>query len=426
MTTFRQTAPLIKGVEKINFEPPVYFELPSGAPLFIIKGGEQEVVKIDLVFKAGNWYEASKLESWMAAAMLTEGTIRLKAAEIVDKIDFYGAQLGAHSHFDNSYLTILSLKKHLPQLLPLLAEMVQESTLPHNEFEIVRQKRKQSALVDAEKVSLMAQRQFLRSLFGNNHPYAPISTPEQYDLVTREGATRHYKSYYSSNRLTIVASGDVDESVISMIDKWFGQNWNNNNININRTSEIISLSEKQIYLPKDGANQNAISIGRRVPPQMHPDSQGLKILSAILGGYFGSRLMSNLREEKGITYGIQSSIISFVHEAVFLIHAEVATQHSKEAVSEIFIEMKKLSDKLISKKELEPLRNYLTGRLLEDFDGPFARAQSFTSLYEAGLEVDYFSKTLETIRTITPKQIRTLARHYFDPESMITVVAGQV
>ena len=425
MSSFRKIAPPVHSVEKIDFIEPEHQLLPGGTSFFTLYGGTQEVVKLDFSFKAGTWFESSRLESMMAASMIAEGTSSKTAREIADRIDFYGAQLSSIPYYDNNYISLLSLKKHLPHLLPLLAEIIQDASFPENEFEITRQKRKQRALVDAEKVGLVAQRNFLRTLMGKEHPYAPIASPDTYDTVTLEGAKSHYMRHYYSANATLFASGDVDENVQKMIVENFGPGWGTP-FPYKRDQPLVhSSSEKKIFIERENANQNAVTIGKRVPTQHHPDSAGLKLLTTIFGGYFGSRLMSNLREEKGLTYGIHASVVSFVRDAIFMIHAEVTAEKTEEAIKEIFFEMQRLRDELVPESELEPLRSFLLGRMLEDFDGPFARSQSFSSLYEAELKVDYFDKIINAIKTTTPEQIRELARTYFDPDTMYIVAAGK-
>ena len=425
MSPFRKIAPEVHSVDKIDFIEPEFQLLPGGTSFFTLYGGTQEVVKLDFSFKAGNWYENSKLDSLMAASLISEGTTGKTAREIADKIDFYGAQLSSVPYYDSNYVSLLSLKKHLPHLIPLLAEIIQEASFPAHEFEISRQKRRQRALVDAEKVGIVAQRAFLRTLLGPDHPYAPVASPEAYDSVTLQGAINHYKRYYYSSNATLFASGDVDEEVKKMIVEHFGLAWGTPSSFKTDQVAVQSSSERISFIERDSANQNAVTIGKRVPTQHHPDSPGLKLLTTIFGGYFGSRLMSNLREEKGLTYGIHASVVSFVQEAIFMIHAEVTAEKTEEAIKEIFNEMQRLRDELVPESELGPLRSFLSGRMLEDFDGPFARSQSFSSLYEAGLKVDYFDKIIHGIKTTTPEQIRELARKYFDPETMFTVAAGK-
>jgi predicted Zn-dependent peptidase len=425
MSAFRKIAPPVNSVEKIDFVEPIHLLLPGGTSFFTLYGGTQEVVKLDFSFKAGTWYENAKLESLMAASLISEGTSGKTARQIADRIDFYGAQFSSHPYFDNNYISLLSLKKHLPHLLPLLAEVIQDASFPENEFEIIRQKRKQRALVDAEKVGLVAQRFFMRALMGSGHPYAPIPSPDAYDEATLEGAKSHYRRHYYSANATLFASGDVDEGVQKMIVDNFGTAWGTPFPFKKDQPQVQSSQEKRVFIERESANQNAITIGKFVPNQHHADSAGLKLVTTILGGYFGSRLMSNLREEKGYTYGIHASVVSFVREALFMVHAEVTAEKTDDAIKEIFFEMQRLREDLVPESELEPLRSFLLGRMLEDFDGPFARSQSFSSLYEAGLDVGYFDTIIQTIKTITPERIRELAVTYLDPESMYTVAAGK-
>jgi zinc protease len=424
MIVNRKIAPPINNVDHIEYHYPEHIILPGGTNLFVMNGGEQEVVKLDFSMKAGSWYEQNKLESLMTANMLTEGTSSMKASEIADRIDFYGAQFSSIPYYDNNYISLVTLKRHLPQLLPIIADMLRDSIFPENEFEIVRQKRIQRALVDAERVGLMAQRRFLREMFGESHPYSPVASPDAYKIVTREGVKIHYQHNYGSERMNIVGSGQVDDEVKSLIINSFGEKWGGSANPQNNVPIIQPNSNNYIFIEKPGANQNAMTIGKLFPIQHHPDMPGIKVLVTIFGGYFGSRLMTNLREEKGLTYSIHASAISFIHQGIFMVHAEVAADKTEEAIKEVFREMEKLREEPVPEEELQPLRNYMLGRILEEFDGPFARAQSFSSLQDAGLDFSYFDRMIETIRTITPLKIQELARKYLDPATMTTVVAG--
>lgn len=424
MTLNRNTPPAIYSVDHVEYQKPKHIILPGGVDLFVVNGGDQEVVKLDFAFKAGSWYSKSKLESLMAAAMLQEGTSRFKATEIANTFDFYGTQFSSQSHYDYNYISLLSLKKHLPHLLPLIFEIISDSVFPENEFEIVRQKRKQRAIIDAEKVGIISQRTFLRNLFIDEHPYAPVSSPDSYDFVTLEGAKAHFRKHYASDKMTIIASGHVDQGVEKLISDNFGRSWgsmiDDNPGNFEKKVQV----EKSIFIEKPGANQNAVAIGKHFPTQNHPDYPGIKLLCTIFGGYFGSRLMSNLREEKGLTYSIHASPVSFVHNGILLVSAEVKTEKTDEAVKEIYREMEKLCEELITEKELGPVQNYMLGRILEDFDGPFARAQNFAALHEMNMDYDYFERLIQTIKTATPKEIRETARKYLTPDTMTCVIAG--
>ena len=420
----RNRQPKIWEVDRVEYIEPARHRLTNGVELFVMKSGDQEVVKIDFSFKAGSWYGASALESSMAASMLQEGTKNLNASEIALQFDFYGAQFSSTSSYDYSYMSLLSLKKYLPQLLPLVSEIITNASFPEEEFEILRRKRKQRAIVDAGKVSFMAQKIFLRNLLGQDHPYAPIASPDFYDTVSLEGVKSHYHNYYIPSNMSVIASGFVDTEVIRLIENHFSSDWGRKIPTRSTKDYQLPVADKTIFVEKEGANQNAVAIGKLFPTQNHPDFPGIKVLCTILGGYFGSRLMSNIREKKGYTYSIQALPVSFLHNGVFLIFAEVKTDKTEETVEEIFHELRVLNTELISREELIPVQNYLSGRILEDFDGPFARAHTFSLLKEAGMDFEYYQKLINTIKTITPESLRTLARQYLVPETMSTVIAG--
>ena len=424
MNLNRNTPPKIYSVDGVEYIEPKCHKLSNGVELFTMKSGDQEVVKLDFMFKAGSWYAKSRLDSMMAALMLQEGTESLNASQIANTFDFYGAQFSSNSSYDNNYVTLVALNKYLPELLPLVSDILTNASFPESEFEILRQKRKQKALVDAERVGLVAQRGFLRNLFGEGHPYAPVASPASYDTLLLSDVKQHYKNFYRSDNMSIIASGFIDSTVIELIAANFSLSWGKNDSAITNDCYRLPKAKKSITIEKEGANQNAIAIGKLFPKQDHPDFPGLKLLCTILGGYFGSRLMTNIREEKGYTYGIQASPISFQQEGVLLIFAEVKMDKTSEAIKEVFYEMDRLTKELITEQELIPIQNYLLGRILEDFDGPFARAQTFASLREVELNFDYYTKLIETFKTTTPQQIRALAKKYLKADSMITVVAG--
>ena len=422
----RNQQPEIYPVEKINFLEPEEHRLSNGSSVYMMHGGDQEIVKLDFLFRAGSWYDKRKLDSVMAASMLHEGTSSRKAAQLADTFDFYGAQFNSSPYYDNSYVSFLCLKKHLSTLLPIVSDIFRDSVFPENEFEILRQKRKQKALVDSKTVGLMAQRTFLRKVMGKNHPYAPIESYSYYDKVTRENAYDFYRKHYTSDRMNIIASGQVDKELLQLLEQSFGAPWG---ISIDDEPDISlwqAPAPEQFEVHKKGASQNAIAIGRLMPTLDHPDYPALRVLITLLGGFYGSRLMKNLREDKGYTYSVHASAIPFLHQGVLLIFSEVGTEVSNDAVKQIYSEMERLQNEPVPEDELEMVRSYMMGRILREFDGPFAMAQSFETIYEFGLGYGYYERLIETVRNITPAQIQNLAQHYLSPKDMIQVIAGNV
>lgn len=422
----RNQQPDISPVGKINFLEPEKHQLSNGSSVYLMHGGEQEIVKLDFLFRAGSWYDKRKLDSVMAASMLHEGTTSRTAAQLADTFDFYGAQFSASPYYDNSYVSFLSLKKHLPTLLPVVANIFRDSVFPENEFEILRQKRKQKALVDSKTVGITAQRTFLRKIMGSHHPYAPINSFDLYDKVTRDHAHDFYRNHYTSERMNIIASGLVDNETLAILEESFGTPWGGSSDYAPDISHLQLPAPEKVDIHKKGASQNAIAIGRLMPTRNHPDYPALKVLLTLLGGFYGSRLMKNLREDKGYTYSVHSSAIPFLHQGIFLTFSEVGTEVSADAVKQIYHEMERLQNELVPEDELEMVRSYMMGRVLREFDGPFAMSQSFETIFEFGLTYGYYERLIETIRNITPNEIQDLAQQYLSPDSMTQVVAGRV
>jgi len=170
--------------------------------------------------------------------------------------------------------------------------------------------------------------------------------------------------------------------------------------------------------------QSAIRIGAPSINKRHEDYQGLKVLNVILGGYFGSRLMKNIREEKGYTYGINSSVVSLNLTGLISISTEVSNKFTRCAIDEIYKEIRRLQSEPVDKEELSVVRNYMLGELVRMFDGPFASAESFRSAWEYGLDNSYYKRFADRIQSIEPDELKALAQKYYNTDDLYEVTAG--
>ena len=150
------------------------------------------------------------------------------------------------------------------------------------------------------------------------------------------------------------------------------------------------------------------------------------MLNTILGGYFGSRLMANIREDKGYTYGIGSGLASFVNGGYFAVSTEVGADVTKQTLEEIYKEIAILRKDLVSSNELETVRNYILGHFLRSVDGPFSLADKFKGIWEFGLDYSYFDNYFAAVKTVTPKELRDLANKYLKEEDLIECVVGKM
>jgi len=425
----RKTPPDFKTVERINLIEAVETPLNNGIPLYLIDAGTQDLVKIELIFPAGSWHQPSPLLASTANAMLNEGTSRYSSEEIAEKIDYYGAFLEIECGKDFAYVSLYTLNKHLKNTLPVLEEIVKNSIFPKGEFKTYLQNRKQRFIVNLEKVGIVASKKFNEMLFGNDHPYGHNVTLNDFDRLKRKDVVGFYDRFYKLDACKIIAAGKIPDDLIGLLNKHFGSG---KGLKVMAETSVTSPSPPagggsrgEVFIPKKDALQSAIRIGKKLFTKKHPDYMSMQVLNTVLGGYFGSRLMANIREDKGYTYGIYSALVSLQSEGCFFISTETGVDVCNQAIDEIYRELKRLREELIPDDELQLVKNYLLGALLRSIDGPFALADKFKGIMEYGLDYSYYSKLVDTIKEITSVKLNDLANKYLRQEDMYQVVVGK-
>ncbi len=419
----RTIQPPIKDIVSLTLPHPVLHHLDNGVVVYESKMGTQEILKLEIVFFAGRPFEDKKLISRPTSRLLKEGTLHRKSAEIAEIVDFYGGTLSMPYNLDTSNIVLYSLNKYFERLLPLIAEIITEPAFAEEELRIFKENSKQSLQVDLTKNDVVAYREITELIFGSDHPYGYNSFPESYANIHREDILRHFKKNYDLSNCIIFISGKTDNAVLDLLNKYLGQ------IKTNNTRRIVNLDyalnpPKVVKYERSNTVQTAIRIGRRMFNKTHKDFKGFYMLNTILGGYFGSRLMMNIREEKGYTYNIYSSLDSMLYDGYFNLATEVGNEFVEKTLAEIYIEFERLKTELVGDEELEMVRNYLMGTMMGMLDGPFNIAEVVKTMTIENLEYEDFNDLVNTITTISPEQLRDLARKYLNKEEMFQVTVG--
>jgi zinc protease len=426
MTLNRNIAPNFHQIKKIDFLNVKKHILDNGIELNSINGGSQEIIKLDFIFSAGIWHEKKPLTASSTNKLIKEGTQSYTAYEIAEGIDNYGAFLEVENGFDSSTVTLYTLNKHLNQVLPFVKEVICQPKLSENEFDIHKNNSIECYKINLEKVSFVARKEFSSLIFGHDHPYENNPNIDNYNSLTINNIREFHHNYYGLNNCKILISGKVTNEIISTLNTFFGTEKVSHKAT-ESLSKIESKSiKKNIYVEKKNALQSAIRIGRLMPNKLHPDYFGLKVFNTILGGYFGSRLMSNIREDKGYTYGIGSGLISLKNSGYFFISTEVGTNVTKDALTEIYKELELMLNEEVSNEELDLVRNYMLGQFLKSCDGSFNMANLFESANSYGLDYSFYQNYIDTIKTITPKTIMELGVKYFNKSELKEVVVGKI
>lgn len=420
----RTIAPEFKQIEEISLIQASPKFLDNGIKLYTIDAGEQELVRIEFIFRNVNWDETRPLQAYATNALLIEGTSRLSSFEISESIDSYGAFIQPEYSFDYSSFTLYTLSKHLDAVLPIIKEILTDAIFAQEELDTLIRNQKQKLLVSLEKNDVVTRRVFNHSLFGNS-TYGYIVEAEDYDKIDRMQLLEYYKKAYQPNNCTIIASGKVNQVTISKVNAYFGSAWETNSDFTINAFNFPQNSGETLYIDKPDSLQSAIRVGQISVSRTHPDFPALQFLNTVLGGYFGSRLMANIREEKGYTYGIGSAQVSLFNAGYFLIASEVGTDVCSSTMIEIEKEINLLRTELIPNDELELVRNYMLGSFLGSLENAFSHAEKFKSIFLSGLDYDYYARYIQVIKKISAEDLLNLANKYWQFDRFNKVITGK-
>lgn len=421
----RTVPPEIRDAVDFDFKlPPINkHSLDNGLPLYWLDAGVQDVIQVDWVFPAGLWQEQIPSVAHATAGLLKSGTNKYSSAQINEALEFYGAQLKVSAGNDYAIVTLYALTRHLRALLPMVFEILTDSTFPEAELETHKRNAIQKLLINLRQCEFVANQKIDAFLFGEEHPYGRYSRKEKMEALKREDVLSFYKECYRLDNVKIFMGGKVGDDEVKSINAVFGQMNITQSIPEKKQYPITPATERKHRIANDpNGVQGAIRIGREFPNRHHPDYTPMVVLNTLFGGYFGSRLMSNIREEKGFTYGIYSSLSPEVSGGSLVIQTETGTAVIEQAVSEIYREMSILCNTLPSDEELLLVKNYLLGGLLGDLDGPFSILQRWRSLILNGFNENQFYNNVHIYKTITPAELQALAQKYFDPKDFYELV----
>lgn len=420
----RQQSPPAAAFEAFEIAQVRAHRLEHNIPAYTLEAGEQAVLRIDFVVGSGSWDEEVRLAASLTNRMLQEGTRMRSGREIAEQLDYYGAYLQYEAGADRCGMSLYTLHKHLDAVLPTVLELLFQPGFPLAELETTVRNHLQQLEVDAQKVSSMARRQFMKAVFGEEHPYGYQTLAEDLKAVRPDQLARFHKRHYTTDNVTIVIAGWRPEEALESLNKALGQLSACESNKSLREHPVLTTVPGRIEVPKAGALQHALRLGKPIIGKTDPDYVGFKVLNTLLGGYFGSRLMSNLREDKGYTYGVGSAVMSYERGAFFTIATEVGADVSEAAMAEIIKEVSLLRAEPVGQDELDAVRSYLQGVYLSNFDGAFALADRFKDVHFFGLDYSYYDHYISTVQNITPEALHVLAQKYLDPTSFIAVRAG--
>lgn len=422
----RTLAPESKQVDEINFIEPLKQQLDNGIPVFTINAGKQELVRIELIFENVNWNQQKPLQAVTVSHLINNGTAELSAKDIAEKVDYYGAFLQTEYGSDQSSVKVYTLNKHLASVLPIIRSILNESIFPQQELDIFVQNQKQSLQVNLQKNDFLARKHFAHAIFGDSSYGSNIGAAD-YDAIQQADLLSYFKAAYKPENCTIIVAGKFEQKEFALLNQFLGKEWSNSSPSVINKFEFTAAEKDgaELLIERPDAIQSAIRMGTLAITRKHKDFAGFQVMNCLLGGYFGSRLMANIREDKGYTYGIGSAIVSLRDAGYFFITTEVGAAVCSSALTEIEKEIELLKTETVSDEELDLVRNYMLGSMLGSLENAFSHADKFKNTYFSGLDYTYYENYIHTVKTITAEELKQLANQYLNTDTFTKVVVGK-
>lgn len=394
--------------------------LKNALPVTLVQGGEQAVAKIEFVFEAGKWYEPHPGISYFTAHQLQKGTATKNSYQISSETEQLGVHFDVSPGHDFSSVALYGLTKNIHEVFDLTRDIITTPVFPEQELDQMKAIYNQTMKINLEKTSYLASLELRKKIFGANHPYGRDAGLSEVSEIQRSGLADFHQARFGSFR--VICSGKITDALLHALTDCM------DSIQLHASSEM-EVSENHIpvssvFVEKNESVQSSLRLGRKAVSRTHKDYPAVLLLNHILGGYFGSRLMKTIREEKGLTYGINSSVAALKQASYLTIGTDVNKENRELALQEIKNEMRKLCDRLVTKNELETARNHFIGSLQSEITTPFAHADKIKNLLLFSLPAGYYQQLIFNISALSAQEIMAAANKYLDPETFTTVAVG--
>ena len=416
----RRIAPPYFQADHLDLLFPEKISLQNGVDLFLLRAAKDESIKLDIDWHAGSRYQRKLLMATFASKLIMSGTNSRTSMQLSEEIDFYGGYLSKSVDKDNGSVTIYALNENITPIFDTFSDAFDNCTFPQDELEKERSVALNQFRVNSQKVKDLCRRAFNKALFGTS-PYGQVAEEPDFERINRDDIVDFYADFYKGTRPTIFLVGQVEDRLIDQLNEW------SKGIKNHLPDNALQLDKQKtglIHETKEGALQSAVRVGRLLFGKNHPDYFNFQVLNTVLGGYFGSRLMANIREDKGYTYGIGSGIAVMQNAAYFFISTEVAAEFREKTIDEIFHEIDRLKNGLVADDELMKVKNYLLGEFLRQCDGAIPMMECFKNIYHYDLKYTYYTDFIKAINACTAQDLMDLANKYLIRDEMVVVTAG--
>jgi len=401
------------------------FALENGLKATLVGFGTLPKATVSVVVRAGNLNEGG--QTWLAdlaGDFLLEGTANRGAAEIAREAAAMGGQVSVEVGADRTVIESDVLAEYAPDMARLLADIVRNASFPASELERLKRDRQRRLSIAETQPQQMALAAFRNALYGD-HPYGNLlPDADQLAAYTLADARGFYESNFGARRTHVYVAGRFDRGAVSAAIREAWADWAAGPEILVEVPETAEGKVAVDIIDRPGASQSNLYLGLPVPDPSSPDWIPLQVTNTLLGGFFSSRITSNIREDKGYTYSPYSTLSTRYRDAYWAEVAAVTTEVTGPAIEEIMGEVERLQSAAPSAEELDGVKNYTAGTfvLQNSTRGGIINLLAYQELHE--LPDTYLTDYVSNVFAVTPEEVSETAGMYLREEDMTVVVVG--
>jgi zinc protease len=423
----RKLAPALGPERPVAWPKLTVRTLSNGMQVVLAEAHAFPKISAQLFFRNGNAVVAHSTPGLadITSAVVRTGTASRPSRRIEEDLRRMGANLGTHSGADSTAISASGLAEFSGGLLELIADLARHASFPEEEFERERRQRFEELRIERTTPGFLAGERLRRVLFGG-HPYAVIAPSEdQVAAYRREQLEEYYRKYYSPSGALLILVGDfAADEMLAHVEKIFGQ-WSAPQPEIQSSPvppRSLGRHVHLVHLP--GAVQTQVMLGNLAITRRDPDWYRAVLANSIYGGAFHSRLVINIREQKGYTYSPRSSINALRQHGYFSVHAAVRNEVTAATLTEIFYEMDRIRSLPVTPEELDSARNYISGVFSLGVATQDGLLGQLSTVYLEKMPEDYLETYRARIRSLTADDVLAAARRHFDSANAQIVIVG--
>lgn len=421
----RNNPPVIRPIEPVLLPHMGETVLPGGLRVkkYISRG--EQLAGINILWRGGQSALGGEALGALYAEMLREGTYSHTGFQINSAIDRSGAAVGISAHPHHMQLRVLALPESLPKLMPILREIILESKFPEKSFRSKRDTLASNIAIMERNVDYLAACESDKQIKGPEHPLAVCETQQSVKNLSVADFRAKYHDVIDDFSATVYLSGNITAQAERSVVKTFGdiEGCDSGVKNIVPYSPLPALDEKHVVL--DESVQSSMYFTLPSPPRIHPDYIPLHIAVSVLGGYFGGRLMTNIREKLGLTYGISAQLFGSHDGAYVQIGAQTSPENCMRLRDEVEKEISDMSVREVNTQESRRFGQWAIASENSITDSPFAVASYHIAEELSGIPAGYFDEKMKALSNLSADDIMRVSRKYLRPELLRVAWAGK-